>query len=81
MQVGISPGHLGAGLGQIELPLHEFSLGIPVSADRIEFTLQLLFICDRFLNTVNPRTANYRLAIFGYDPCLGKAFCSAVPGT
>ena len=61
MQIGVNPGHLRAGLGQVELPLHGFCQGIPVSADRIEFTLQLLFVGDPFLEDCPPQNGKLQL--------------------
>jgi hypothetical protein len=61
MQIGINPGHLRAGLRQVELPLDGFRQGTPVSADRIEFTLQLLFIGDPFLEDRPPQNGKLQL--------------------
>jgi hypothetical protein len=61
MQIGINLGHLRAGLGQVELPLHGFCQGIFMSADRIEFTLQLLFIGDPFLEDRPPQNGKLQL--------------------
>ena len=62
MQIGINPGHLRAGLGQVELPLHGLCQGISVCADRIEFALQLLFIGDPLFEDRAPQDGKLQLS-------------------